>query len=370
MTLKILSEQDWLNMFNTKNITKSFFFKKYKVKILDKEMSLASYMKKQNINKSKIPILYYFFVENKLKYLKNFYNRSLKVFPCKYNKDKSNFSNSKNPRCKNLVRNIYYRDILLLTQTDIKNLRPFLEVIIDLFNNNTIDYKLLTPSAISMYEKNIFSSVLAGFYFRSSILNPNVINNLSEILKSKIVFTPTLGWSSYMLGFMNNNKVKEYVGTDVIPEVCKNTRLLAKKNFPNKKSDIYCVPSEKLSKNRKFRTKYISEYFDTIFFSPPYYKLEIYRGNNQSTNLYNTYEKWLDKYWEQTIKLCRKVIKKNGKLCYIISNYANKLSMNDDMNKITSKYFKKLRSIPMLNSNVDFTKHRDTGETIFIFKPK
>lgn len=56
-------------------------------------------------------------------------------------------------------------------------------------------------------------------------------------------------------------------------------------------------------------------------------------------------------------------------MCYIISNYANKLSMNDDMNRITGKYFKLSKTIAFDNSNVNFTKHRPTGEVIFIFKP-
>ena len=49
---------------------------------------------------------------------------------------------------------------------------------------------------------------------------------------------------------MNNNDIQEYVGTDVIRDVCNNTKLLSKKFFPNKIIDIYECPSEKLE-NKK-----------------------------------------------------------------------------------------------------------------------
>ena len=82
----------------------------------------------------------------------------------------------------------------------------------------------------------------------------------------------------------------------------------------------------------------IFNYFDIIFFSPPYFKLELYRGKNQSTELYKNYDDWLSKYWEVTIQLCRKVLKKNGNMAYIIGDY-DKNYIVKDMNNITKKYF-------------------------------
>ena len=279
------------------------------------------------------------------------------------------FSNNKNPKYKNLIRNIYYKDILLYTKTEIPNIRPFLEVLLELFNKNIIDYKLVTPSAIDMLYKSQFSNILSGFYFRSSILNPCVLYTLSTYLKGNKIFTPTLGWSSYMYGFLNNPNITEYVGTDVIKEVCTNTKLLSSTLFSKKKVDIYCCPSEKLKNNKKFIKKYKKKYFDNIFFSPPYFKLEIYRGKLQSTNLYSNYEDWLLLYWEETIKLCRYLIKNNGVMCYIISNYKNRITMNKDMNNITKKYFKLKKKLLLNNSNINFTNHNDNREIIYFFTP-
>ena len=61
-----------------------------------------------------------------------------------------------------------------------------------------------------------------------------------------------------------------------------------------------------------------------------------------------------------------------GKLCYILSGYGsqnmnNEYDLLDDMNKITSKYFKSKGTQPMYNKNVHSTKHRETGEQIMYF---
>ena len=43
-------------------------------------------------------------------------------------------------------------------------------------------------------------------------------------------------------------------------------------------------------------------------------------------------------------------------------------NLNKDMNLITKKYFKFVKSITMYNKNANMTQHRETNETIFIFK--
>ena len=48
---------------------------------------------------------------------------------------------------------------------------------------------------------NQMSSLLSGFYFRASIMNPIVPYSLSKLYDYDFkVLTPTLGWSSYLLG--------------------------------------------------------------------------------------------------------------------------------------------------------------------------
>jgi 16S rRNA G966 N2-methylase RsmD len=139
-----------------------------------------------------------------------------------------------------------------------------------------------------------------------------------------------------------------------------------------KKIDIYCQPSEVLFRNASFLKKY-REHFDVVFFSPPYYRLELYKGGQQSTDVYKTYEEWLAGYWEETIKLCYHVLQKHGQLCYILSGYGSENTKEQydllkDMNAITKKYFRLKSSQPMYNKDVHSTDHKETNEKIVIFR--
>ena len=140
------------------------------------------------------------------------------------------------------------------------------------------------------------------------------------------------------------------------------------------KSKIFCKPSEDLFKLKSFLKQY-KNHFDVVFFSPPYYRLELYKSDNQSTSRYEDYEDWLKKYWEATIQLCLHVLEKNGRLCYILSSYGShntkqKYNLIEDTNNITKKYFELDLIQPMQNKNVHSTKHRETGEQIILFHKK
>jgi hypothetical protein len=360
-----LTLNKWLELFNTNKISYSTFLKKIKVKKNNNDIiNLKDYKKLSN----KIMKLFYeIIVLNKKKYLTNFYNKSLKVNDT--DKYPLCLSNNKNIQYKNIVRNLYYKEILQETDTIQPNLKSFLNVIIDMYKNYTLDYKLVTPSVIKLIEKNALSNVLSGLYFRSSIMNPVVPYSLTTHIDYKFkVLTPTLGWSSYFIGMMKNKNLEEYVGIDVINKVCNNTKKLATKN--KIKNDIYCKPSEDLYKDKIFMKKY-KNYFDFIFFSPPYFQLELYKGKNQSTNRYKDYDTWLEKYWRDTVKLCYHTIKKDKLLIYIISGYNDKknyINLEKDMNNILiEEGFKYIKTLRMTGSNVGFTSHRKSDEKIFIF---
>ena len=361
--MKFLKLNDWLKLFKIKNISFQEFLKV--TKIIN---SNNDFLRLKITDNDTRRLLYNAFVKNIKQYLTNFYNTSLKI---PNDLDLNNLkvltmSNTRNKNKKNLIRNLYYKELLLLTQTDLRNVRPFLEVLLDLTNKLIIDYKLVTPSGLKHIRNNNFSNILSAYYFRSSIMNPAIPFILSKkYLKGSRVFTPTLGWSSYLYGFLSNENVKEYVGTDVIPKVCRTSRQLAKKIFPLKNTIIYQSPSEDLLKQPSFKRKY-RNYFDVVFFSPPYYKLEIYPGKNQSVKRYNNYELWLEKYWEATIQLCSYVIKSSGKMCYILSGYHKYENLNQDMNKIVLKYFKSNRKYTLLNTKF----FNSNSEKIYIFSPK
>ncbi len=374
--MKLIELNQFLKEYNHNNTPDKFedFLNVTQVRQGIKLIPLNKYLEKKNKSQEYVKELHKNIL-NKEKYLTRFYNTSLKVTPeyLKINKspmENKLMNNNIEINYKNVIRNIHYKDILEKTTSGIDNIPTYLHVLNDLYKNNIIDYKLLTPSALSYINKGRLGSVLSSFYFRASIMNPYLVYSLNEnLLKGTKIFTPTLGWSSYLFGFLESNMVKTYVGTDVIPDVCSKTQEFSERY--NKKVKIYCKPSEELLNIKSF-TKQYKEYFDVVFFSPPYYKLELYSSDNQSTEKYNTYEKWLIYYWEETIKLSYYVLERGGRLCYILSGYGSdnvkqKYDLIKDMNNITRKYFSLKSKQPMYNKNVNITKHKETNEMIMYF---
>ena len=368
----------FLKKFKSKTLkyTPSYFYNNTNVKVSNKLIPLNKYIEKKKRNKGDIDNLYSLIID-KHSYLKRFYNTSLKIEPSYLTmKDKApmenkQFNNNIEINYKNVIRNMHYEDILQNTSSGFANTPTYMQVIVDLYENDIIDYKLLTPSALAYIKKGRLGSVFSSFYFRASIMSPYLVYSLNKsLLKGTKIFTPTLGWSSYCFGFLECDEVTEYVGTDVIPSVCKKTIDFASK-YENKTIKIYCKPSENLLENKHFMKKY-KEHFNVIFFSPPYYKLELYKSDNQSTDKYNTYDKWLYLYWEQTMKLCYHVLERGGRICYIISDYGTnntgaQFNLIKDMCDISRKYFSFKGKQPMYNKNVNVTKHKNTDEQIMFF---
>ena len=356
----------WLNLFKSRNMSYNDFVNKLRIKKGNGDILLVKDLKDKKISSKFYIILYKIIVTYKNIYLTNFFNRNLLIKDINLSLCVNNNKFTEN---KNIVRNLYYKEILQDTGTSQPNLRSYLDVLMDLFKYHILDYKLLTPSGISMIENNKLSSILSGFYFKASIMNPIVPYSLSNLYDYNFkVLTPTLGWSSYLLGMIHNEYLNTYIGIDVIKKVCDNTRKICKQN--NTKCDIYCKPSKDLYIDKNFMGKYKSD-IDFVFFSPPYYELELYNGNEQSTNRYKSYQEWLEKYWKATMKLCYECLKNNRFMMYIISGYNDKgkyINLETDMNKITKEVgFNFIKKLKMKGSNVGITSHRTVNEQIFIF---
>ena len=373
--MKLLQLHAFLKLFDSDPITFMEFMRKAQVRTSAGLVPLKEYMIRRNIDKEKIQLLFEN-IKNRNEYLTRFYNLSLKVQPEFLHihdapmKNK-HMNNNESINYKNIIRNMHYKGILKDTQSGIEGVPTYIDVIRDLYLHSIIDYKILTPSALHYIKEGRLGSVFSSFYFRASIMNPYLVYSLNKsLLRGTRIFTPTLGWTSYCYGFLECPEVLEYVGTDVIVDVCKKTQDFAQ-SYSGKTTKIFCEPSENLAKSALFRKKY-REHFDVVFFSPPYYRLELYKGENQSTEKYKTYEQWLAGYWEETIKLCHHVLEKGGRLCYILSGYGSdntkeKYDLLSDMNAITKKHFRFHSEQPMKNKDVHSTNHKETAEKIMLF---
>jgi hypothetical protein len=369
--------EDFLSIFtpqNNKPNSFTDFVKMSKVKIKTNTIPLDDYITKKNINMNDIKILFEN-IQKRNEYLTRFYNTSLR-YPQDISIKKPPMTNKMNNNSlvnyKNIIRNMFFWDILKNTKSGIENIPTYMDVLEDLYLKNIIDYKILTPSSLYYMKEGRLGSVFSSYYFRASILNPYLIYSLNKsVLHGKRIFTPTLGWCSYYYGFAESG-IETYVGIDVIPSVCDKVKEFANKYYSNINTEIICSPSEKMLTNKLFINKWKGK-FDTVFFSPPYFKLELYHGGEQSTENYPNYEEWLKEYWEKTIQLSNKMLEKGGTLCYILSGYGSQnikeeYDLINDMNKITEKYFKLKEIQPMYNKNVHVTMHKEPSEKIMIYK--
>ena len=390
--MNFLSEEAFLEHFE-KRKTRTFteFYNKAKVRTHKRVVPLHEYIKDKDVTRENLKLLFEN-IQKREAYLKRFYHLSLRVEPTRFSMSSlkpmknKHMNNNEETTFKNLIRNLHWKDILKNTKTGIENIPTYMDVLEDLYLNDIIDYKIVTPSSLHYMKEGRLGSVFSSYYFRASIMNPYLVYSLNRsLLKGTKIFTPTLGWTSYAYGFLEDDQVLEYVGTDVIPSVCNKTNRLLQTKYKRKTFDIFCEPSENLVHNLKFINKY-QNHFDVVFFSPPYYQLEKYPGRNQSIVKYKTYEEWLEKYWEATIRLCHQVLQKGGRMCYILSGYGqgasppttnskekgsentkDKFDLITDMNKISRKYFEQVSMQPMYNKNVHVTEHKETDERIILF---
>lgn len=186
---------------------------------------------------------------------------------------------------------------------------------------------------------------------RASIFNPATYKGIMEnVFRGETIFAPVMGWNAYQLGFYSTNW-KNFIATDVIPEVAENGIKLheayeeyAKKSLfelPEKNVDLFLCPSEQLANDYQFNVEYRNQ-VDAVLFSPPYYDLEIYDSDDQSFANYPNYEDWLKNYWEETVKLCCEVLKPGAKFGFVISNYRNKakeeVTISQDMRDVVAKH--------------------------------
>jgi hypothetical protein len=110
---------------------------------------------------------------------------------------------------------------------------------------------------------------------------------------------------------------------------------------PEKTVDLYLCPSEQLDTRHDFIKKYKGK-VDAVLLSPPYFDLEIYPSEDQSFASFPNYDAWLKGYWEETVKLCVRVMKPGAKFGFVISNYRNKakeeVQISQDMRDVVLKH--------------------------------
>lgn len=224
---------------------------------------------------------------------------------------------------------------------------------------------------------------------KASIFNPYTFKSILDTqFSGDVLFSPCMGWNAYQFGFYNSS-FSHMVATDVIPNVVDNATQLHSayskwketdtfsQFFSDTKTvDFYMCPSEQLDIRHNFIEKY-SNGVDAVLFCPPYFDLEIYPGEEQSTESFPNYADWLNGYWEETVKLCKAVMKPGARFGFIISNYRNfdkeDNTISQDMKGVVDKHltFNKHMKVRWsgLSSSRQAYKHRDGNfEDFWLFE--
>jgi hypothetical protein len=248
------------------------------------------------------------------------------------------FAGRTNAKYGRICKNINFRDYYntkKLWSTDSEYVFGLLRVMVEEFK---IRNSLVGPAffdQICRYQgdsSDFWRAFMMGAN-RPSTFNPATYKEiLAELFPGDTLFAPVMGWNSYQTAFYSSG-FRKFVATDVIPGVVNNGHLLHQEfeqwrnqslfEIEHKEVDLYLCPSEQLQQRHGFVDRYRDQ-VDAVLFSPPYYDLEIYDSDDQSFTNFPDYDDWLTGYWEETVKLCRDVMRPGARFGFVISNYVNK----------------------------------------------
>ena len=116
---------------------------------------------------------------------------------------------------------------------------------------------------------------------------------------------------------------------------------------------------------------------DLCFSSPPYFNLEVYSGEEtQSYSRFVEYEKWLEGYWNETVKNCCGVLREGGKFAVCIVDKVGKFDIGKDMVDICGRYFEPVEEVPIsvcrshLSGKRESKQVTKTTEKLYVFEKK
>lgn len=190
---------------------------------------------------------------------------------------------------------------------------------------------------------------------RPSTFNPATYKGiLDSLFEGETLFAPVMGWDAYQIAFYSS-KFKNFIATDVIPDVVDNGVLLHHEYLKYRENsifdesektvDLFLCPSEQLNQRYGFDVEYC-EQVDAVLFSPPYFDLEIYDSEDQSFTNFPNYKDWLEGYWAATVQVCQTVMKPGARFGFVISNYRNSekkvTTISEDMRDVAARYLQQI----------------------------
>jgi len=242
------------------------------------------------------------------------------------------------------VRNIQYFDLL---DTPLGGHNKFTEVNIVrcIWQRGRIPFPI---RSVDSCEKVIVGIKL--FTSKASIFPPETVGCiLDRVLKTKYVFFPVVGWTSYLLGF-HLSKATHCLGVDANPDNVHMNQIL-KDGFGYDGGKVEIVQGRTELQEVPELLKFCGG-FDSVFWSPPYFTRELYQGKDQSHKTFKDYPSWLSGFYGPVIRTCFQVITRPpGKMVIVISDQTiGKVYyplVADTMKLATNVGFRSTHVIPM-----------------------
>lgn len=133
---------------------------------------------------------------------------------------------------------------------------------------------------------------------------------------AKSVFDPCVGWGGRMLGTLAAGDDTTYLGCEPDPQTCHGLMSILN-DIPNdvrQRADIYNDPVEDV-------LPVLTNTFDLILTSPPYYNLELYTAGPQSTQSFPIWDKWVADWLKPVVLGCLAHLKPGGTSCWSVKNF-------------------------------------------------
>ena len=103
---------------------------------------------------------------------------------------------------------------------------------------------------------------------------------------------------------------------------------------------------------------------DYVIACPPYFKLEEYKCEKNSTDVHSEYQKWLEDYWKKTVQLMSQKLKRKGRFSLIMIDKWKKFNLLEDMSDIViAEGFQQIEELSYKTMRSHLTNKRETGNS-------
>lgn len=140
---------------------------------------------------------------------------------------------------------------------------------------------------------------------------------LVEMFAARRVTDMCMGWGDRLLGALVKD-VEFFQGTDPNPELADGYREIIR--FANRGSEVLLD-----SRPAEDKPDWVPG-SDLVLLSPPYWQLEMYRGEEQSTSRYSTYEEWTEMFIRPVVQKACNLVTSGGRVVIFAANYTDVVS--------------------------------------------